>query len=184
MGESKRTVYVHFCYDDEMPTPELAEMNEKRNHSLFASLNAAGWPSKGDTRMFWNNTYSEAFGMNVLVAGLGSKDAPEFCEMEMLNEREENARVAAAAAVHALKGFRKAFRKLIYESMQPKLTYDRKFIFQLLVDIIFLIQDLISIVSCSKMFQTARVRCRRVLTLPSGATKSLTVYACRRICSQ
>ena len=53
--------------------------------------------------MFWNNTFSES-GMNIMVAGLGSKDAKDYCEIEMLNERLENARVAAGAAVNALKG--------------------------------------------------------------------------------
>ena len=47
-------------------------------------------------------------GINVLVAGLGPKDAKEYCEIEMLNEKFENARVAAGAAVNALKGIRNA----------------------------------------------------------------------------
>ena len=99
-----RTVHVYFCYDDEMPTPGLAELNERRNASVFAALAASGWPSGGETRIYWNNTYSETYGMNILVAGLGSKSEPEFCEMEMLNRRAEKARVAAGAAINALKG--------------------------------------------------------------------------------
>lgn len=105
MNESgQKTVHVYFCYDDERPTPGLAELNGKRNSSVFAALGASGWPMRGETRIYWNNTYSETFGMNILIAGLGSKDAPDYCEMEMLNERTENARVAAGAAIHALKG--------------------------------------------------------------------------------
>ena len=86
-----------------MPSPHLSELNDKRNSSVFAALGASGWPSLGETRMYWNNTFSEN-GMNILVAGLGSKDAPEYCETEMLNERTENARLAAGAAINKLKG--------------------------------------------------------------------------------
>ena len=43
-------------------------------------------------------------GMNIVVAGLGPKNAKDYCEIEMLNERLENARVAAGAVVNSLKG--------------------------------------------------------------------------------
>merc|ERR1711892_145197 len=36
--------------------------------------------------MFWNNTYSDN-GMNILVVSLGDKAAKEYCEIEMLNEK-------------------------------------------------------------------------------------------------
>ena len=42
--------------------------------------------------------------MNLLVVSLGEKNAKDYCEIEMLNEKTENARVAAGAAVNALKG--------------------------------------------------------------------------------
>jgi len=101
---SQKVVSVYFAYDDQSPSPGLLEINKARNDSVFAGLTAAGWPARGETRMFWNNTFSES-GMNILVAGLGSKDAKDYCEIEMLNERLENARVAAGAAVNALKGY-------------------------------------------------------------------------------
>ena len=47
--------------------------------------------------------YSED-GMNLLVVSLGEKNAKDYCEIEMLNEKSENARVAAGAAINALKG--------------------------------------------------------------------------------
>ena len=65
------------------------------------------------TRGPFSNPESSESGINVLVAGLGPKDAKEYCEIEMLNEKLENARVAAGAAVNALKG--------IYNSESPKL---------------------------------------------------------------
>ena len=43
-------------------------------------------------------------GMNLLVVSLGEKNAKDYCEVEMLNEKTENARVAAGAAINALKG--------------------------------------------------------------------------------
>lgn len=42
--------------------------------------------------------------MNLLVVSLGEKNAKDYCEIEMLNEKCENARVAAGAAINALKG--------------------------------------------------------------------------------
>lgn len=42
--------------------------------------------------------------MNLLVVSLGEKNAKDYCEIEMLNEKTENARVAAGAAINALKG--------------------------------------------------------------------------------
>ena len=42
--------------------------------------------------------------MNIVVAGLGPKNAKDYCEIEMLNERLENARVASGAVVNSLKG--------------------------------------------------------------------------------
>jgi aminopeptidase len=44
--------------------------------------------------------------MNLMVAGLGNKSASDYCDIEMLNERLENARVAAGAAINAMKGFK------------------------------------------------------------------------------
>lgn len=54
--------------------------------------------------MLWHNV-AEGGAINVMVAGLGDKDAKDYCEIEMLNEKLENARVAAGAAISALKGF-------------------------------------------------------------------------------
>lgn len=99
-----RTVHVFFAYDDQNPTHGLVEISKSRNDSVVASLTAAGWPGLGEARMFWNNTFSES-GMNIMVAGLGCKDAKDYCDIEMLNERLENARVAAGAAISALKGY-------------------------------------------------------------------------------
>ena len=56
-----KTVSVYFAYNDQNPTPGLAEINKARNDSVFAALNAAGWPEKGETRIFWNNTYRQRF---------------------------------------------------------------------------------------------------------------------------
>ena len=42
--------------------------------------------------------------MNLLIVSLGEKDARDYCEIEMLNEKQENARVAAGSAINALKG--------------------------------------------------------------------------------
>jgi len=101
---TSKTVFCYFAYDDQAPSAGLLEVNKERNESVFASLNAAGWPSKGEVRIFWNNTFSES-GMNIVVAGLGPKNAKDYCEIEMLNERLENARVASGAVVNSLKGF-------------------------------------------------------------------------------
>merc|ERR1712227_119639 len=65
--------------------------------------------------MFWNNTYSED-GMNLLVVSLGEKNAKDYCEIEMLNEKTENARVAAGAAINALKGLK--IQKVIMEEVE------------------------------------------------------------------
>merc|ERR1719197_1860690 len=65
--------------------------------------------------MFWNNTYSED-GMNLLVVSLGEKNAKDYCEIEMLNEKTENARVAAGAAVNALKGLK--IQKVVMEEVE------------------------------------------------------------------
>jgi len=104
---SEKVVYVHFAYDDETPTAVLEELSKSRNGSVFAGLNSAGWPGKGETRILWNDTFSGE-GRNILIAGVGAKNAKDYCEIEMLNERRENARVAAGAAVSALKGLKVA----------------------------------------------------------------------------
>merc|ERR1711962_1786509 len=65
--------------------------------------------------MFWNNTYSED-GMNLLVVSLGEKNAKDYCEVEMLNEKMENARVAAGAAINALKGLK--IQKVVMEEVE------------------------------------------------------------------
>jgi hypothetical protein len=57
MSDLGRAVHVYFCYDEEMPTSGLSDLNEKRNASVFASLGASGWPKLGESRMYWNNTF-------------------------------------------------------------------------------------------------------------------------------
>lgn len=54
---TSKTVFCYFAYDDQAPSTGLLEVNKERNESVFASLNAAGWPSKGEVRIFWNNTF-------------------------------------------------------------------------------------------------------------------------------
>jgi len=100
-----KTVHIHFCYKERIPTQCLADLDQARNASVFAGLDAAGWPEEcGEFRMFWNNTYSDN-GMNILVVSLGEKAAKDYCEVEMLNEKMENARSAAGAAINSLKGY-------------------------------------------------------------------------------
>merc|ERR1711935_278767 len=65
--------------------------------------------------MFWNNTYSDN-GMNILVVSLGDKAAKEYCDIEMLNEKTENARVGVGAAVNSLEGF--GIDNVIVESVE------------------------------------------------------------------
>ena len=53
-----KTVHIHFCYKERIPTQCLADLDQARNASVFAGLDAAGWPEEcGEFRMFWNNTY-------------------------------------------------------------------------------------------------------------------------------
>ena len=54
---SEKEVFVYFSYDGESPSPGLEEANKSRSGSIFAALAASGWPGKGETRMFWNNTF-------------------------------------------------------------------------------------------------------------------------------
>ena len=54
---TSKTVFCYFAYDDQAPSAGLLEVNKERNESVFASLNAAGWPSKGEVRIFWNNSF-------------------------------------------------------------------------------------------------------------------------------
>ena len=54
---SSKTVFCYFAYDEQVPSSGLLEINKERNESVTASLNAAGWPSKGEVRVFWNNTF-------------------------------------------------------------------------------------------------------------------------------
>jgi len=113
---AEKTVHVHFCYKDRIPTSCLADLDQSKNASIFAGLDAAGWPEEcGESRMFWNNTYSED-GMNLLVVSLGEKNAKDYCEIEMLNEKTENARVAAGAAINALKGLK--IQKVVMEEVE------------------------------------------------------------------
>ena len=52
----------------------MADLDQARNASVFAGLDAAGWPEEcGEYRLFWNNTYSDN-GMNILVVSLGEKE--------------------------------------------------------------------------------------------------------------
>ena len=41
---AEKTVHVYFCYKDRIPTPILADLDQKRNASVFAGLDCAGWP--------------------------------------------------------------------------------------------------------------------------------------------
>ena len=88
-------VFVYFVYNDKTVCSsfELCEQTK-------GSLEAAGWPDLGESRMFWNCN-----GKNILIAGIGKRDAKKYCEIEMLNEIFENFRVAAGVAVNALKGW-------------------------------------------------------------------------------
>ena len=73
----------------------------------------------------FSNPASSESGINLLVAGLGPKDAKEYCEIEMLNEKLENARVAAGAAVNALKGNQNSrYPDKIFESFRSSLNLD------------------------------------------------------------